>query len=206
MELLLVRHAEPVRVATGEGADGPVDPPLTRRGHEQAERLAAWLAAERVDHAVTSPMRRAMETAAPLAAAHGLEPEVLEDLIEYDARADHYIPAEELRATRDERWTAMVEGRWEDFGGERPDVFRARIVPCLDALIGRFPGGRVAAVCHGGVINVYLAHLLGIDRHLWFEPAYTSVSRVAASRQGHRSLASLNETAHLVATREAPPD
>ena len=52
------------------------------------------------------------------------------------------------------------------------------------------------------MINVYLAALLGLAQHLWFDPAYTSVSRVRASRHGARSLASLNETAHLYATRE----
>ena len=65
----------------------------------------------------------------------------------------------------------------------------------------------VAAVCHGGVINVFLAALLGLERHLWFEPGYTSISRVAAARTGERSLVTLNETAHLVATfdvREEP--
>jgi probable phosphoglycerate mutase len=97
----------------------------------------------------------------------------------------------------------MIEGRWDELGGEPPEQFRARIVPCVDAIIERFPGGRVAAVCHGGVINVYLAALLGLDRHLWFHPDYTSISRVAAARTGERSVAGLNETAHLVATRDA---
>jgi probable phosphoglycerate mutase len=96
----------------------------------------------------------------------------------------------------------MVEGRWEDFGGEHPEQFRSRIVPCIDRIITAAPGRTVAAVCHGGVINVYLAAVLGIDRHLWFEPGYTSISRVRAARSGPRSLASINETAHLVATRE----
>lgn len=96
----------------------------------------------------------------------------------------------------------MLDGRWEDFGGEAPDVFRARIVPALSAIVDRFPGGRVAVVCHGGVINVYLAAVLGLDRHLWFEPAYTSISRVAAARAGVRSVVSLNETAHLLAARD----
>jgi len=52
-------------------------------------------------------------------------------------------------------------------------------------------------VCHGGVINAYLAHVLGLDDLLFFEPAYTSISRVRASRRGHRMLVSANETAHL---------
>ena len=67
----------------------------------------------------------------------------------------------------------------------------------------RIEGGRVAAVCHGGVINVYVAALLGLERHLWFEPGYTSISRVAAARTGERSVVTLNETAHLVATMDA---
>lgn len=204
MELLVIRHAEPVRITTEEGGGVPVDPGLTDRGHDQADRLARWLAVEGVDHVVSSPLRRATETATPLAAALGLEIEIDAQLCEYDANADHYIPIEELRANQDDRWHAMVEGRWQDFGGEPPDEFRARIVPCLERVIDAHPGERVAAVCHGGVVNVYLAAVLGIDRHLWFDPGYTSISRVRAARNGPRSVASVNEIAHLVATREAP--
>jgi probable phosphoglycerate mutase len=202
MDLLLVRHAEPVRIGPEESRGEAVDPQLTRRGLEQAERIAAWLAVERVDHVVSSPLRRARETAHPIADAHGLAVEIVDGLCEYDVAADHYIPVEELRETKDDRWLAMVEGRWEDYGGENPDHFRARIVPALDAVIAAHPGETVVAVCHGGVINVYLAALLGLPHHLWFDPAYTSLNRVRASRDGTRSLASLNETGHLVATRE----
>jgi hypothetical protein len=42
--------------------------------------------------------------------------------------------------------------------------------------------------------------MLGIDRPLWFEPKYTSIHRVLASRRGDRSLQTLNETAHLRGT------
>jgi probable phosphoglycerate mutase len=203
VELLLIRHAEPVRIGPGEGGGGPVDPDLTARGRAQAERLAAWLASERLDAVITSPLRRARQTAAPIAALHGLEVELGHELVEYDARADHYIPAEELKATRDVRWQAMLDGRWEEFGGEAPERFRDRIVPGISSVVERFPGGRVAVICHGGVINVYLGALLGLDRHLWFEPAYTSISRIAAARSGERSVVSLNETAHLIAARDA---
>lgn len=202
MDLLLIRHAEPVRIAPGSSST-PADPGLTDRGRAQADRLAAWLAVEPFDAVLSSPLRRARETADPVARAIGLDTEVVDGLMEYDAQADFYIPVEELRETRDHHWTAMIEGRWDELGGEPPDRFRARIVPCVDGIIERFPGGRVAAVCHGGVINVYLAALLDLDRHLWFHPEYTSISRVAAARTGERSVASLNETAHLVATRDA---
>jgi probable phosphoglycerate mutase len=200
MELLLIRHAEPIRIGPGEG-DGPADPALTERGREQADRLAAWLEPDGIDHVVTSPMIRARETAAPLLVGTGREPTIEGVLTEYDVRADHYIPVEELRAEKGDRWTAMVEGRWEDFGGEEPSAFRARIVPRIDAIAAAHAGERVAVVCHGGVINIYLADVLGIDRLLWFDPAYTSVSRVLVSRDGIRSLTTLNETAHLQGVR-----
>jgi probable phosphoglycerate mutase len=201
MELLVIRHAEPVRITAEESGGTPANPTLTKRGHEQAAHLAAWLAAEGVDHIVSSPLRRATETARPLADALGLDIVVDDELCEYDSNSDSYIPIEELRALKDDRWQAMVEGRWEDFGGEAPDTFRARIVTALDRVIAAHPGEQVAVVCHGGVINVYFAALLGIDRHLWFDPGYTSVNRVRASRSGARSIGSINELAHLVGTR-----
>jgi probable phosphoglycerate mutase len=202
MELVLVRHAEPVRIGPDESDGGPADPQLTTRGLDQAARLGTWLAGEPVHHVVSSPLRRAVETAAPVAAAHGLETEILGGLREWDASSEHYIPMEELREAKDDQWQAMVEGRWEDYGGENPERFRARIAPTLNAVIEAHPGETVVVVCHGGVINVYLAALLGLEQHLWFDPAYTSMSRVRAARSGARSLASLNETAHLFATRE----
>jgi 2,3-bisphosphoglycerate-dependent phosphoglycerate mutase len=202
VDLLLIRHAEPERIAPGSVA-APADPVLTERGRDQARRLARWLAHEPVDGLLTSPLRRAHETASVVGETLGIEVEVVDGLAEYDASADHYIPVEELRETRDHHWRAMVEGRWEELGGDDPAVFQRRIVPCVDTIIGRFPGGRVAAVCHGGVINVYLAALLGMERHLWFEPKYTSISRVAAARTGERSVVTLNETAHLVASFDA---
>jgi probable phosphoglycerate mutase len=203
MELLVIRHAEPVRIDAAASGGGPADPGLTERGRRQATRLARWLAAEGVDHVVSSPLRRATETAAPLAAGLGVDVEVVQDLQEYDAHADSYIPIEDMKEGDRDRWQAMVEGRWEDYGGEPPEEFRARIVPCLEAVVDAHPGRRVAAVCHGGVINVYLGALLGIERHLWFDPAYTSISRVRAARSGPRSVTSVNETGHLVGRRES---
>ena len=202
MDLLLIRHAEPVRIAPGS-SPVPADPGLTEPGRAQAERLVRWLAEEPIDAILSSPLRRAGETAMVVGAALGVDVEVVDGLMEYDADADYYIPVEEMRETRDHRWRAMIEGRWEELGGEPPDRFRARIVPCVDAVVDRFAGRRVAAVCHGGVINVYLAAVLGLERHLWFEPGYTSISRVAAARTGERSVVTLNETAHLVATMDA---
>jgi probable phosphoglycerate mutase len=200
MEIVWVRHAEPVRVAPGRGV--PADPELTERGLEQAQRLADWLKFEAIDAVLSSPKQRAIQTAQPIACAHGLPIEIVEGIVEYDVQADHYIPMEELRATNDPRLQAMIEGRWESFGGEPATEFRARIKRTVDELVEANAGRKIVAVCHGGVVNVALALLLGIDRELWFDPHYTSVSRMVASRSGVRSLASLNERAHLYATRE----
>ncbi len=202
MELLWVRHAEPERIAPGTGVRA--DPALTARGTDQAQRLAAWLAFEPIDALVCSPLLRAIDTAAPIAASCGVEVEVVDGLIEYDSNSDHYIPMEELRLNKDERWQAMVEGRWDAFGADLPEVFQARIDETVTDLIARFAGKRVVAVCHGGVINVALGSVLGVAPPLWFEPGYTSLSRMIASRSGIRSVASLNELAHLQATRERP--
>jgi broad specificity phosphatase PhoE len=200
MDLLWVRHAEPERVEAGTGV--PANPPLTALGAAQAQRLAEWLAHERIDAVVSSPQLRAQQTAAPIARAHGLDVEIFDGIVEYDVQSDHYIPMEELRANNDPRLQAMFEGRWEEFGGEPADVFRARVGEALDTLVAAHPGQRVVAVCHGGVVNVALAIVLGIDRLLWFDPHYTSLSRMVASRTGARSIVSLNERAHLDARRE----
>ena len=194
MELVLVRHAEPVRV---EGGDRPADPHLTARGYAQADCLAAWLAEEPVDHLVTSPLVRAVETGAPIAAALGLEPDVVAGVAEWDAGNHEYIPVEELKRLQDERWFAMIEGRWAQAGGIDPVAYRNQVVDAVEGVIERFPAQRVVVVCHGGAINAYLGHVAGIDRPLWFEPAYASISRVAASRNGVRSVVSVNETGHV---------
>ncbi|HEV3355105.1 MAG TPA: histidine phosphatase family protein [Acidimicrobiales bacterium] len=199
MDLLLVRHGLPERV---EGADGPADPVLTDEGRRQSEQLADWLAHEHLDHLMSSTLRRARQTAAPVAERLGLDVEPVQGLSEFDADADSYIPIEELRQARDPRFLAIVEGRWDELGSSvDPTAFADLVHTTIEGVIERFAGHRVAIVCHGGVINLYLGRILGVDRPLWFEPGYTSISRVAASRAGHRTIVTLNETAHLIATR-----
>ncbi len=202
MELVLVRHAEPLRVDAFETLGAPADPDLTEQGRAQARRLADWLQHDAFDALLVSPKRRALQTAAPIAELLHLTPIVDESLVEYDQNADHYIPIEEMKAANDPRYAAMVEGRWEEFGGDAPDAFRQRISDALDRIVAAHAGQRVLVVCHGGVINLGLAIVAGLDRYLWFDPGYTSISRIVASRSGIRSVASVNETAHLIARRD----
>lgn len=202
MELVLVRHAEPVRVTD---SDGPANPPLTERGRRQAEAVARWLAAEGPDALYASTQRRALETADALGRITGLEVRAEAGVAEYDRDASQYIPYEELKAARDPHWYALAESRLGDVAADGA-AFRDRVVGAMEGIIARHPGERVVVFCHGGVINVYLAHVLGLERDLWFEPVYTSVSRVAASRGGVRSIASLNEAGHLRAPEGTEED
>ncbi len=197
MDLVLVRHAEPERtIAT----DGPADPPLTERGHQQAEAAAKFLAEEGFDLIYASPMQRAQQTAQAIAALTGLEIRNEDGIAEYDRKSEFYIPVEELKTTDDPElkahWQALAEDRLEDVV-EDAHTFRPRVAESVERIVNAHPGQRVIAVCHGGVINCALAEILRMDRTLFFEPAYASVHRVAASRRGVRTVVSMNETAHL---------
>jgi probable phosphoglycerate mutase len=196
VQLVLIRHGETQRA---EVESGSADPPLTAAGHDQARRLAEWLAEyERISALFVSPLLRARQTALPLAECLGIEAEIVPELAEFDAASSSYIPMEELRSTQHPRLAAMVEGRWDDLGYPvEPEVFRRTTVKTLDRLAATHPGARVAVVCHGAVINAYAGDVIGAPRLLWFEPRYTSLHRVLVSRRGIRSVESLNELPHL---------
>ena len=194
MEIVLVRHGLPLRV---ELETGIADPELAAEGHEQAAKMAAYLGVEDVEAVYVSPLRRAIETARPLCKVLGLEAVVSEGVAEFDRNSREYVPVEELRATNDPRWEKLLRGEWDGVD-EDPSIFKARVVETVEDMIARHPGGRVVVVCHGGVINQYLAHVLGIETHIgFFYPKYTSIHRVMAARSGERSIVSINEASHL---------
>jgi probable phosphoglycerate mutase len=196
MDLLLIRHGLPVR---RELEYGPADPELSEAGVAQAEHLARYLATETIHAVYASPLQRAHQTALPLAAAFGLPVTVVDGVAECDRESSEYVPIEELKAANDPRWHAMMRGEWN--AEETPEEFRDRVVRAVDALIDAHPGQRIAVSCHGGVINAYLAHVLGLPvSNGFFYPNYTSIHRIAASRSGHRSIVTVNETSHLRGT------
>lgn len=193
MEIWLIRHARPVRI---NGGDGPADPELTSEGHEQAAQLAGWWSRFGADSVLSSSMRRATETATPLAEALGVDMTTHDELREFDAHLPSYVPIEELRADPALWEAALAEWMSPEAEAQRRD-FRTRVVSAIDAFAERAPGDRMAVVCHGGVINSYIAEALSLPGTMFFEPAYTSVSRVLWRKGGHRQLVSLNEAPHL---------
>ena len=160
--------------------------------------MADYLSAEQIDAVYTSPMRRARQTAAPLGRRRGLDPGVVDDVAEWDRNSSEYVPIEQLTADGDPRFYEILGSQWD--GADPVEEFQARVEAALDDLIARHPGDTIAVVCHGGVINLFLAIVLGLtgaDRTGFFYPNYTSIHRVAASRSGVRSIVTINETAHL---------
>jgi probable phosphoglycerate mutase len=183
-----------------ELVDGAADPELSEAGHAQADHLAQYLGSEPLDAVYSSPMRRAVQTAAPVAAVHGLEITIEPAVAEWDQNSSEYVPVEELKAANDPRWQAMLAGEWGS--DETPEEFVSRVVRAIEDIIDANRGARVAVSCHGGVINAYLSHILGLadPERGFFYPNYTSIHRVAAASSGERSIVTINETSHLRGT------
>jgi probable phosphoglycerate mutase len=195
VELLLIRHALPLRVENEDGA--PADPSLSPEGLRQARKLAGRLAAEKLDRVYASPMRRAHETAQVFADASGHQIDLHPGVVEFDQDAAIYIPLEELKRTDYARWLELVQGGFEmtvDF-----EAFQRTVIAAIEEIIGANAGRRVAVFCHGGVINCWASHVVQAPQPFIFQPEYTSVSRFLAASSGERNLVSLNEADHLQA-------
>jgi probable phosphoglycerate mutase len=194
MEVLLIRHAIPIR---RELESGIADPELANDGLKQADLMAQYLASEKLHAIYASPMQRAQQTAQPLASVQGLSITTVEGVAEYDKNSNQYVPVEELKAKNDPRWQEMLRGEWTSTD-ETEDEFIKRIVDSIEEIIANHASQRVAIVCHGGVINAYICHVLGLENQRgFFYPNYTSIHRIAAAGSGERSIVTLNETSHL---------
>jgi probable phosphoglycerate mutase len=194
--MVFVRHGQPAWVADGVGV---VDPPLTSKGARQAAAAAAHLAGDgEWDELLVSPAVRAVETAAPIASAVGLEPQVVPGLTEIRMPDWSETPADtvdrifrEARHRTPEEWWAGMPG------GESFSDFHERITTTMFTLladrgveprpephlwdIDQSPG-RVLVVAHGGTNAVALGFLLGLDPTPWewerFVSPHASISRL----------------------------
>ena len=187
MELILIRHGRPER------SEATADPHLSPLGHDQAARVARWLADETVDAVWSSTMRRAVQTAEPFAAQSGRDIRKHAGIVEFDQSSGVYIPTEELKRENFALWQSMATGGH----GVDMTAFQARVVAGIEEIIAAHSGHRVAVFCHGGVINVWAAHVLDMAPRIFFEADYTSINRFVCARAGQRSVVSLNERAHL---------
>ena len=192
MQLLLVRHALPLRSEPGQGSD----PHLSADGIEQAKRLPAALERFPITRLVSSPQVRAIETGQPVADALGLTIDVDDRLAEYDRDLPHYVPIEQIAKENPEELERLISGRLPS--GVDEAAFLARITAGIDDLVaGAGHDDTVAVFSHGGVINVLLHHILGTERLLSFHVDYASVTRLLSSRTGRLAVAGVNGTEHV---------
>lgn len=160
--LLLARHG---RVSDSHaGFLGRTDLPLSPRGRREAEALAQALRGRRVDRMVSSPKKRALETAEAISAALGLDVEIDSDLREIDfgeweGRSFHEICLQDHEAV--ERW-AEFDLDFAPPGGEAIGDFLTRVRTALGRLTGD-PSNSVLAVAHGGVVRHALCQVLGLS-------------------------------------------
>lgn len=187
---LWIRHAPSI------GADGR----WTGRRSDPHARLPEpealgplWDACSGMDHLVTSPLRRARETAAALFPEHA--PETAADLAEQDfgdwdgqLYADASMPA---------GLDAAGIAAFRPPGGESLDDLLARVRPAI-ARIGKDHAGQaVAVVAHGGVIRCALAAAMNADASsaVAFDIAPLSLTSVTLFDGGGARIDHVNRTA-----------
>lgn len=192
MQLLLVRHALPLRSEYGQGSD----PALAEAGIRQARRLPDALARYPIARLVSSPQCRAIQTAEPLAETRGLAVDVDDRFAEYDRELAGYLPIEQLRTERPQDWARMAQGHLPADIDEA--AFCARVsAAAADVVAAADPDETVVVFSHGGVINVLLHQILGTARLLSFPIDYVSVTRLLYSRSGRTTVVSTNGTEHV---------
>ncbi|HJU57495.1 MAG TPA: histidine phosphatase family protein [Actinomycetota bacterium] len=201
--LYLVRHGESDfdRSEFTMSARGDQwDPPLSGRGREQAFLLADRLASMIPPVAVySSPLRRARETAKAFADRLSMEVGVEDDLAEAHLgewegkRFEEILRADELMLHR----IRNQESIWRHAPGvEELGPLRARVSDAVERILASHPSGNVFIVCHGAVINAYVAPLLGVEHEMFFVPENTSLNSVVADGDVRR-VRFLNDALHL---------
>jgi broad specificity phosphatase PhoE len=163
LTLYLARH--------GQTDDSKVDRfcgarevPLNPEGQAMAAALAAHYGALKWEAIYSSPQRRALETAAPLAGKLGLPIETLAGLEEIRYGGWEGLLAEDILREQPEAFRA-----WEDDpamvpppGGETAAEVAARALRAIEAIRLRHPEGRVMAVTHKATIRLAICALMGI--------------------------------------------
>ncbi len=193
-DLLLVRHGETEWSRSGQHTSF-TDLPLTKEGEEQAKSLAPLLTGRTFSLVLTSPLQRAIRTAA-LAGLTGAVPDP--DLHEWDYGGYEGITTADIHRTRPDwsLWTDGVPPGPEGHPGESPSEVGARADRVLSRVEAALPDGDVVLVAHGHFLRVVTARRLGLgpaDGRL-FQLATGTVSRLS-TEHGWPVVAELNTRA-----------
>jgi broad specificity phosphatase PhoE len=190
MTLYLVRHARPIA-----GIEH-LDPGLDTVGVSQAEHVARALRHVGAVRLITSPMRRARETAQPIANALGLPLEVVDEFAEVFDRA---IPTAERRRML----APLLSGRWSQ-QNDRLREWRDRLLGKLIELGGQ----RTIVVSHLVAISAAIGASTEDDRITPCALANASITTLEV-RNCRLVLRRPGEVAHLppdeITASHAPP-
>lgn len=203
VRILLIRHGR-VDFDSQDFRESPRgrqwDPELGDEGREEAQKLGARLLLMEPPAAIhVSPFRRCRQTLEPYLEATSRRAHVDEDLGEVfigrweGLRFEDIVSEDEDLARRFREQEAMFSMAP---GGETGEQLRARVVPAVESAIERAGEGTLVVVTHGGVINAYLGHVMGIARDMFFLPDNASISTVIADG-ADRWLLFLNDVRHL---------
>ena len=158
--IVLVRHGE-TDWNRERRYQGHADTPLNEAGRAQAAELADTLRGEGLGTVYTSPLRRASETAAIVAARLELDVRPLEALREIHVGDWEGLTVDEVKQRYPESAVADWHAGWP--GGETYDELSARVLPALVGLGDAHPDERVLAVTHAGPVRAALAAAMGLS-------------------------------------------
>ncbi|MBO6850044.1 MAG: alpha-ribazole phosphatase family protein [Marinobacter sp.] len=187
----LIRHGEP---AGGPMFRGSQDDPLSDLGWQQMR--SAIVATDQWDRVVTSPLLRCRRFAEELACAQQLPLEVDDRLREISFGAWEGRTANAIMAETPEALTRF----WSDPvthlppGGEPLAEFQTRVREAWQHWIQEAAGQQILVVCHGGVIRMVLAEVMGIPLDRSFSALavpYACRSRVRIDQSDHGVLSCL---------------
>ena len=150
-QILLARHGE-TDWNLGRRVQGHTDIPLNATGIAQAHSLANQLSGELLVAVYASDLARARDTAAAVAARHGLPVSIDPDLREKNFGSWEGLTDVEIT----ERYPDAKRGAWGD--GETTEAVAERVVAALSRVGEAHPNGLVLVVSHGGPLRAALAH------------------------------------------------
>jgi 2,3-bisphosphoglycerate-dependent phosphoglycerate mutase len=203
-EIVLVRHGASADAIPGRRfplVDGHSDPPLAPAGERQADLIAARLETEPLAGIYVTPLRRTHRTAEPLVAATGIEPTVIDELVEVGL-GDWEGGEWRLRVAAGDPIVKRVfeEERWDVIpGGESDESLSTRVrtgILRIAELTG--PDRIAAAILHGGVIGEVCRQATSSSPLAFSHSDNGSISRVVIGADGRWMLRAFNDISHLV--------
>jgi probable phosphoglycerate mutase len=179
--ILLVRHGQ--TPTTGKVLPGRAKGlHLADEGHRQAATAAERIGAlGRIDAIYSSPLERAKETAAPIAAARGLKTQIDRGLFECDFGDWTGRELKELMKLPEWRTVQSAPSTFRFPNGESFTEMQTRMVTTLDKLRLQHPGGTIVCVSHADTIKAAVAHALGTHIDLFQRIVISPASVTAIS-------------------------